>query len=246
MSNTQYCITDGHKYINQSANGRWSCTTNINLADTWAKKETAVAILNHSLPLYMRKDLYVVSLECGSVKRQETLSRKEISECRKEVSSSKVESFDLSKYSFEEDEEVQNMIDGFESVRYILKTYGSNSYAKEIGDKVMRANLILEDVKHYHGRKALNSRDGFRLNRLEDAAVIERISVKNQAEIAKKLQKYYADMLPMIEDICSTIDELRAQKYTPRILGDLFASNNLDINVKDYIEGKAVYERKDN
>lgn len=243
MSETEYCITDGRKFIKQYANGRWGVTTNMNLADTWAKKEKAISILNHSIPLYMRAELYVASAEGGSVKQRETLSQKQISERRREVSAPKEDSYKLSKYSFDNDENIQNMIEGFESVRHILHTYGSNNYAKQIGDKVVRANLILEDVQHYHGRKALSSRDGFRLNRLEDEVVVERISVKNQAEIAKKLQKYCDGMLPMIEDICSTIDELRNAKYVPRILTELFSNNNLDINVKEYIEGDGVCER---
>lgn len=243
MVKPEYCITNGHKFAKKNANGRWGITTNINIADKWAKKETAKSILNNSIPPFMRPELYVAEVSSERVGCQETLSQKQIFECRQEVSVPKEDSYKLSKYSFDNDENVQNMIEGFKSVRHILHTYGSSSYAKQIGDKVMRANLILEDVKHYHGRKALSSRDGFRLNRLEDEVVVERISVKNQAEIAKKLQKYCDDMLPMIEDICSTIDELRNAKYVPRVLTELFSNNNLDINVKEYIEGDGVCER---
>lgn len=173
MVKPEYCITNGHKFAKKNANGRWGITTNINIADRWAKKETAKSILNNSIPPFMRPELYVAEVSSERVGCQETLSQKQIFECRQEVSVPKEDSYKLSKYSFDNDENVQNMIEGFKSVRHILHTYGSSSYAKQIGDKVMRANLVLEDVKHYHGRKALSSRDGFRLNRLEDEVVIE-------------------------------------------------------------------------
>lgn len=96
-------------------------------------------------------------------------------------------------------------------------------------------NWAVEDIKHYHGKKALNSRDGFRLNRLEDKAIIKRISMKNQLEVSKKLMKHYSSIISQIEDICSTIDELRNQKYIPRVLPDLFENDNLDIDIEDLI-----------
>lgn len=237
MAKVEYCITDGHKFIKQYANGKWGATTNITIADVWDKRETAVAVLNHSIPLYMRANLYVASLDTGNIKAQVTLSENEVSKVRRDVSVSKEKEFDLLRYSFDKDEDVQDMIRGFDTVRDVLKKYGDSRYTKQIGEKMMRANLVLEDVKHYHGRKALSSRDGFRLNKLEDSAVIERISIKNQNEISKKLQRCYNDLFPIIDDICNFISELRNQKYIPRILVDLFENNNLDIDVKDYIEG---------
>ena len=93
----------------------------------------------------------------------------------------------------------------------------------------MRMNLIVEDIKHYHGRKALNSRDGFKLNKLEDKAIIKRISVKNQLEIVKVLNKYCKTLVEPIDEICEVVDSLKNQKYKPRVLVDLFENNNLDI-----------------
>ena len=94
----------------------------------------------------------------------------------------------------------------------------------------MTMNYIVEDIKHYHGKKALNVRDGFRLNKLEDKAILKRISVKNQLEISKKLTKHFSVISESINDICTTIDDLRNQRYKPRILIDLFENDNLDID----------------
>lgn len=229
MRNTEYVITDGKKFIKQNINGKYNLTSNVLIADSWDSSSKAESVLYNSVPPNMRFNLYVIELTNGVMSGQETISKKHILNCRDKVVKENADSYKLSKYSFEDDVDVQNMIKGFEDVKEVLSKYANNHLHKQLEEKTMTMNLIVEDIKHYHGKKALNARDGFKLNKLEDKAVIKRISVKNQLEISKKLIKHCSALLAQIEDICCTIDELRNQRYTPRILIDLFENDNLDV-----------------
>ena len=229
MNKKQYVITNGHKYIKQDANGKYQLTTNIAIADNWSNKKTAESILRNSVPQGMRYSLYVAELKDGMLIGQETLSEKQIVDCRERVSVSEDKTYELSKYSFDDDKAVQDMIKGFKEVQEVLSKYGSTYEHQKLEDKTMAMNWIVEDIKHYHGKKALNARDGFKLNKLEDKAIIKRISVKNQLEISRALGKYRSIIFDAINEICSIIEDVKGQKYKPRMLFDLFENDNLDI-----------------
>ena len=223
----EYVITNGTRFIKQDVRGKYKLVNNSVLADIWDKKEKAESVLFNSVPPYMRYSLYVAELKNG-IPEQETLSKKQIVECREQVKVNN-DAYELSKYSFDDDEEVQKMIKGFNDVREVLKNYSTDKVHKQLEERTMYMNYAVEDIKHYHGRKALNARDGFKLNKLEDKAIIKRISVKNQLEIARKLNKHCKSIIEQIEDICDTIECLRNQRYVPRVLPDLFENDNLDI-----------------
>lgn len=223
----EYVITNGTRFVKQDVRGKYKLVTNSAIADMWDKKEKAESVLFNSVPPYMRYSLYVAELKNGVVE-QETLSKKQIIECREQVKEDN-DSYELSKYSFDDDEEIQKMIRGFDDVRNVLINYATEKSHRHLEEKTMYMNYAVEDIKHYHGRKALNARDGFKLNKLEDKAIIKRISVKNQLEISKKLNKHCKDILEQINDICDTIECLRNQRYVPRVLSDLFENDNLDI-----------------
>lgn len=235
MKQKEYVITDGNKYIKQDINGKYTLTANLSIADVWTANKTAESILYNSIPPYMRYSLYVSELDDGVTVGQETISRKQATQCRNRVATNTENSYRLVKYSFDEDEDVQNMIKGFEDVKKVLSMYANDYMHRQIEDKTMKLNFIVEDIKHYHGKKALNARDGFKLNKLEDEAIIKRISSKNQLEISKKLMKHCTVLSSQIDEICKTISELRAQKYTPRILADLFENDDLDIVLNEYL-----------
>lgn len=231
MERSQFVITDGNRFVKQNMNGKYNMTSNYIIADSWDTPEKAESVLYNSVPPNMRFNLYISELKDGVIEGQETISRKEVVDCRKQVlEEQKDVSYELSKYSFDDDEDVQKMIKGFEDVRNTLGTYAKDSLFRQLGEKTMYMNFVVEDIKHYHGKKALNARDGFKLNKLEDKAIIKRISVKNQLEISRQLTKHYSAIYSHIEEICKTIDDLRNLKYKPRALIDLFENDNLDID----------------
>lgn len=227
--NKEYVITDGKRFVKQNPSGRYGFTNNLSLADNWDSSSKAESVLYNSVPPNMRFKLYVAEFKDGEICGQETVSKQQIADCRKSVENTESDSYKLSKYSFEDDLELQQMICGFELVKEVLSKYANNHVHKQLEEKTMTMNLIVEDIKHYHGKKALSSRDGFRLNKLEDKAIVKRISVKNQLEVSKKLLKYSPSIIDQINDICDAIAELRNQKYKPRVLIDLFENDNLDI-----------------
>lgn len=229
MNKKTFVITDGNRYIKQSIDGKHKFVSNSSLADYWESKSKAESVLYNSIPPSMRYSLYVAEVENNEL-CPKTISQKQIDECRDKVQSKQTDSYELSKYSFEDDELIQDMIRGVYEIRDVLEKYSNANKYKELEEEVMRMNLVVEDIKHYHGRKALNSRDGFRLNKLEDRAIVKRISIKNQFEIAKILHKHRNAMKEQVEEICSVIESLRNQKYKPRVLVDLFENNNLDVD----------------
>lgn len=227
--NKEYIITDGKRFVKQNTSGRYSFTNNVSIADIWDSSSKAESVLYNSVPRNMRFNLYVAEFKDGGIYVQETVSKKQITDCRKAIENTESDSYKLSKYSFEDDFELQEMIRGFEEVKEVLSRFANSHIHKQLEEKTMTMNLIVEDIKHYHGKKALNSRDGFRLNKLEDKAIVKRISIKNQLEISRKLLKYSPSIIDQINDICDTITEIRNQKYKPRVLIDLFENDNLDI-----------------
>lgn len=228
---SEYVITDGERFLKQNINGKYNLTNSFSIADVWNSSQKAEGVLRNSVPPGMRFNLYVAEFKNGNIVSKETTCKKRVVECRKTVREDSDGYYKLSKYSFDDDENIQDIIKGFEEVRVALQKYASDYSYRKSEEKVMRMNYVVEDIKHYHGKKALNARDGFKLNRLEDEAVIKRISAKNQFEIIKKLNKYYDGIIAQINDICSTIDELRNQTYKPRVLIDLFENDNLEVEI---------------
>lgn len=229
MAKKEYVITNGYKYIKKDARGKYSLTTNLSIADVWTAKKTAESILHNSVPGNMRFKLYVAELKDGKIIGQETVSQKQVVDCRERLNIPKDGSYFLQQYSFENDKELQDMIKGFKDVYGILSKYANNHSHQKLEEKTMTMNYVVEDIKHYHGKKALNVRDGFKLNKLEDKAIVKRISVKNQLEISRQLVKYGDVIFAAVKDICETIDNIKNQKYKPRVLLDLFENDNLDV-----------------
>lgn len=230
MSKREYLITDGKNFIKQDISGVYKKVTNITLADTWDSIAVPEAIINNSVPVAQRNNLYVCSLQ-GDKTEKCTLSINEKRERKDRVLSPEREekTYKLLQYSFDKDEEVQSLIKGFKNVRDTLKS-NAGSYRK-YEEKLCKIDYIDEDLTHYLGRKNFNARDGYKLTGLKQKAYLKRVSIKNQIEIIKKFEKHYIKIIDAIDDICNTIDELRNQKYKPRMLVDLFENDNLNIEI---------------
>lgn len=230
MSKREYLITDGKNFIKQDISGVYKRVTNIALADTWDSIAVPEAVINNSVSVSLRNNLYVCSLQSGKTEKC-TLSINEKKERKDRILSPEREekTYKLFQYSFDKDKEVQNLIKGFENVRDVLKS-NANNYRK-YEEKLCKIDYIDEDLTHYLGRKNFNARDGYKLTELKQKAYLERASIKNQIEIIKKFEKHYLKIIDAIDDICNTIDELRNQKYKPRVLIDLFENDALDIDI---------------
>lgn len=223
-----YVITDGKRYIKQGMSGKHKLVENVAIADFWDSKNKAESVLYNSVPPYMRYSLFVCQID-GATIEPVTKAEKELVERREKVRSTCNNSYNLSKYSFDEDSEVQSLIKGFEDVRKILERVSDKQQIKQLDERTLYMDWVVEDIKHYHGRKSLNAYDEFKLGRLEDKAIIKRISAKNQLEIAQKIHKYCDEIMEHIVDICDTINDVKNRRYVPRALIDLFESDNLDI-----------------
>lgn len=242
MSKREYYITDGEKFVKQNTSGKYVFISNPVIADVWESIKVAEAILQNSLPRALSPKFYVAHYDNGnftkvSLSEVEKRSRRE----RLTVSNNKDKVFTLNLYSFDDDEEVQKLIRGFEDVREIFKAT-VNKY-RTLEESLCAIDYIDEDLTHYLGRKSFNAFNGYRHNNIKQKVFLKRVSIKNQIEIVKKLNKHYEETIHHIEDICNTIAKLRTQVYKPRVLPDLFENDELPANIDEIMEG-ICHERK--
>lgn len=120
MSKNVFVITDGSRFIKQDVSGKHKLVSNSSLADFWDSKSKAESILYNSVPPNMRYSLYIAEMKDGNL-CPKTVSQKKIDKCRDRVEIKQTDSYELSKYSFDDDVILQDMIQGFCEVRSVLK-----------------------------------------------------------------------------------------------------------------------------
>lgn len=229
MKKREYVITDGSRYIMQDSSGKYKLTSSSVLAEVFDEVKTADAILNNAVPKAQRTHLFVGFYENGILSHC-SLSEHEKKERRDKVTAKetiKDKTFKLTEYSFEEDQDIQSLVCGFAEVKASLEK--SVGLYRKLEEELLRVDYMLEDIKHYRGTKRLNARDGYKLNNLDQDLFLRRVSIKNQMEVVKKLEKHYTDIFEKIDDICNTISKVRNQTYKPRILVNLFENNDFSI-----------------
>ena len=220
-----FCITDGKKFIKQDIKGKYAVVNNFNLADTWDKYDVAKAILNNSVSKPLRKLMYIAKCDNGEIiKYSFCKNEKDIQKENKENLS-----FKLDLYSFENDNEFQNIIKGFEMINPVLKDAGKMCLGLQ--QELIRLDYALEDLKHYQLKKKLGTVDSYKFKKISDKIVLRRLSVKNQLEVLHKINQYQSKLQTEVNDICNIINDIKNRTYKPRVLVDLFENNNLDIGV---------------
>lgn len=242
MKKQEFVITDGRKFVKQDMSGKYNLVSNSAIADFWDSAKVAESILQNSLPKYVSTKYYVAYWENGKFIKF-SLSKEEKNDRRTRLTSlnNDGKSFTLGLYSFDDDEEVQKLIRGFEDVRDVFKAT-VNKY-RTLEESLCAIDYIDEDLTHYLGRKSFNAFNGYRHNNIKQKVFLKRVSIKNQIEIVKKLNKHYEETIHHIEDICNTIAKLRTQVYKPRVLPDLFENDELPANIDEIMEG-ICHERK--
>lgn len=138
-------------------------------------------------------------------------------------------SYTLDLYSFDDDKEVDSIAKGFKDVWCSLNNTENLHYSLQ--NELTALEMMREDLKHYCLRKKLGTVDSYKFKKLENEVILRRASVKTQLELLYKINQYRKDIMPIIKDICKTIEEVRNRGYKPRILFDLFERDNLDIDI---------------
>lgn len=229
MGKTEFYITDGERFIRQDINGKYKCVTNCSLADVWDNRKVASAILNNSIPCAWRKSFYVAKYINGEFEKY-SLTGEEKEEYIKEASQQrKNQSYTLDLYSFDEDKEAGNIIRGYADV--LIGLENTENLHCALQNELTTLEMMREDLKHYCLRKRLGTVDSYKFKKLENEVILRRISVKTQLELLYKINKYRKDIVPIVKDICQTIEDIRNKRYKPRVLFDLFESDNLDIEI---------------
>lgn len=228
MSNVEYYITDGTRFIKQGINNQYKLVSNITIADVWDNLKVAKAILENSIPKALRNEFFVAKLNNGKLDKC-SKTEKEKRERRNELTAAndKKREFVLNLYSFDEDVGVQNLISGFDAINKMLTE--TENLKPELEKELATLEFMLEDLKHYRLRKRLGTVNSYKFKELGDKIISKRTSVKNQLEILRKINQYRDSITNPIRDICKTIDSVQNKKYTPRVLVDLFENDNLEI-----------------
>lgn len=226
MPKREYVITDGVKFVKQNTSGQYRYITNAAIADAWDNPSLADAVLHNALPKATRNDFYIAFWN-GKVYEKCSLSDSERTERRNSIMTDSDKAYSMSLYSFDNDSDVQNIIEGFTRVRSSF--YNNKNRNLSLEKELCKLDLMDEDIKHYLGRKKINASNGYKLSKARQEIVLKRVSIKNQIELIKKINKHYDEVLSALDDILSTVGELKNQSYKPRILVELFEEDKLDL-----------------
>lgn len=232
MKDREYYITDGYKFAKQNqGSNKYVFTSNYSLADVWDSPKVADAIINNSIPMPLRNKCYVAYFE-KKVLIPYSMSKDEKQERRERImqGGNSEKAYALAQYSFDNDEDIIVLIEGFEKARVTLE-HIQKQY-KQLEERLIYLDYADEDIKHYLGVKRINAREGYKLSSLRQQIVLERISVKNQIEIVKSIRDQYVKIYEPISAICKCIDELRNQKYKPRVFKDLFENGVNKVEIR--------------
>ena len=221
MPKSEYYITNGEKFVKQQPNNQYKTVSNFAIADSWDSCRVAKSILDNSIPRVWRNTFYVAKYDEGSFIKC-SLSQDEKSDYRNEVLKQETERYDykLDLYSFDNDTDVQHIIDGFESVCTCLKKAETMSF--KLQKQASTLDYILEDLKHYRLKKKLGTVDSYKFKKIVDAVVKKRMSVKNQIEILNKINQHKKSIGDQLMEICGVISSVKDRTYKPRVLTDLF------------------------
>lgn len=189
MPKTEYYITDGKKFIKQGTNNQYKTVTNISIADIWDKSAVAKAVLDNSLPRAWRGTFYIAKYINGElVKCSQTRDEKQERREELTISNKNKREFELELYSFDEDTDVQKLIQGFDVVSDLLKN--TQNLKPELEKELARLDFMLEDLKHYRLRKKLGTVDSYKFKMLGDIFLKKRLSLKNQLDILNKINQH--------------------------------------------------------
>lgn len=238
MSRPEYYITDGTKFIKQGLNNQFNTVTNISIADVWNKAQVAKAVLDNSIPKAWRGNFYIAKYTNGELIKC-TKTKFEKQERREELTSNnknKIE-FELELYSFDDDEDVQKLIQGFDVVCDLLKD--TENLKPQLEKEIATLDFMLEDLKHYRLMKKLGTVDSYKFKILGDAFIKKRVSLKNQLEILNKINQHREVINTSVKDITNTINLVKNKKYVPRIMVELF-EDGIDVAIEKYMKGMVV------
>lgn len=230
----EYYITDGTKFVKQNISGNYATVNNISLADNYQSSKVAKAVLENSLPKIWRNTFYVAKYENNELVKCYLTAKEKKEVIIREDNRGE---YSLSLYSFEYDEDVQNLIKGFEDVKNTL-SIAMDRYRK-LEKSLLTTNYIAEDLKHYTLRKNLNAVNKCKLSNIRQRVWLRRVSIKNQMEILNKINQHQTSILSQVKDIVGTINNVKNRKYIPRILTDLFETDNID-GVEDIIRSEIM------
>lgn len=230
----EYFITDGEKFVKQNANNQYKLVANFAIANSWDNAHVAKAILYNSVPAVWRNSLYVARYTDGSFVKW-SLTDDEKQEYRDKITKQNKEKigFKLDLYSFDGDDNVHSIINGFESVLEVLKS--TKNLHLQLQEKLTTLDFVLEDLKHYQLKKKLGTVDAYKFKSFGDEIVLKRVSIKNQLEILYKINQHRSAIETQLKDICETINDVRNKTYVPRILVDLFNDGVSALNEDDYL-----------
>lgn len=230
----EYYITDGNKFIKQDANNQYKTVSNFAIADNWDNGRVAKAILGNSVPKIYRKTFYVAKYEDGNfIKWSLSEEEKQSRRSSLTVQDDSKKEFKLGLYSFEDDKDVMSIVRGFDVVKSVLEE--TDKLHLELQEELHILEFILEDLKHYHLRKSMGTVDSYKLKKFEDKVILKRASIKNQLAILYKINQHRETLALQISDVCGTINSVRNQTYTPRMLPDLFEKGISALDENEYL-----------
>lgn len=207
----EYVITDGEFYIKQNLNGNYSRTKNFSLADIYNKKTLAENICKNALSYTLKKKFYVAKVEGGEVVKCISPIAKASDAIYDNPGESVV--FDFI------DENLLEMISTIEDFKDLItkSIHRGAVVATELQEVDREKNEILHAIEGYDFNACKACKIEVELKKV----LRKRRALVNEQKLICALNKLN-DAKPTINAVFAEIEQLKNQKYTPKLRADLF------------------------
>lgn len=201
-----YILTNGTLYLQKNCRGKYNKTSNINLAEIFYSENRAKNVLNN-IKLRNRKGFYVADLDSLEKVALEVTPRKQT----KRVEWKKPNAY-LDKWKRAGD------LNGIVSE--------AKQRRDEICCELSEIDSMLSDINHYIESRKFNAAHACKIEVALHKIYTKRRELKNEDTITKTIIDNLKDI--NFEIVNKAITKLETQKYKPRILSDLFETDDID------------------
>ena len=211
----EFVITNGKMYIHYDIDGKYTPTSNLSLAEVYDSQSKAGNIKKNCLSRALAQKYYVAEIVEGE------LFQCDIPSPPKAKTKKGSKSF-----AFENHFGEMKWCKGFVGLDKLLDE--AVQRYQVLGQEISDVESKIIDVEHYIEFKQLNARNGYMAYKKLKELLCERRRLKNEQKIINEINKNQSVNAP-IKKIISVIEEGDKYSYKPRILVDMFETNNLDI-----------------
>jgi hypothetical protein len=208
MSEREFVLTNGTKFIKCDINGQYKEVSNLNIADIYDSQKTATNVMLNSISKALSRTYYVAEIVDGN-----------IIQCSASRPNKVVKSKSKQSYRFDSDFADTKWCKSFVGLEDLFKE--AIKRGRELSQEISDIDSQITDIEHYIEFNSLNCRDGFKIYKKLKDVLQRRRYLKNEQKIVNAINKNHSAS-EHIKNITSVIGEYEKCEYQPRILINLF------------------------